>query len=94
MRWKLILVALLPHGLPFGASLRANAGAARDIGFDRNEYPGDASLAELHKTFAFAGYRLNVPPGADTNPWAGHRVAVARKASAFSCSSTVASKRS
>lgn len=42
-------------------------------GFDRNEYPGDDHLKELHKTFAFTGYWLNNPPGAKTNSWAGHR---------------------
>ena len=43
------------------------------LGFDRNEYPGDANLRELRKTFAFAGYWLNNPPGAKTNTWAGTR---------------------
>jgi len=43
------------------------------LGFDRNEYPGDDSLRELHKTFAFAGYWLNNPPGSKTNTWVGKR---------------------
>lgn len=47
------------------------------LGFDRNEYPGDASLKELRRTFEFAGYWLNNPPGASSNSWAGKRAAVA-----------------
>jgi len=43
------------------------------LGFDRNDYPGDNSLKELHNTFAYAGYWLNNPPGAKTNTWAGKR---------------------
>lgn len=43
------------------------------LGFDRNEYPGDDHLKELHKTFAYTGYWLNSPPGATTNTWLGKR---------------------
>ena len=43
------------------------------VGFDRNEYPGDDNLKELRKTFAFAGYWLNNPPGSKTNTWVGKR---------------------
>jgi len=43
------------------------------VGFDRNGYPGDNRLAELHKSFAFVGYWLNNPPGARQNGWAGKR---------------------
>jgi len=43
------------------------------LGFDRNDYPGDASLAILRKTFAFTSYWLNNPPGATTNTWKGKR---------------------
>jgi hypothetical protein len=42
-------------------------------GFDRNEYPGDDTMAGLHKTFAFTGYWLTNPPGDDTNTWTGKR---------------------
>src|SRR3984957_528536 len=45
------------------------------LGFDVNEYPGDQALPALRKTFAFAGYWLNVPPRADQNNWAGQRAA-------------------
>ena len=40
---------------------------------DRNDYPGDANMAALRKTFAFTGYWLNNPPGATNNTWQGKR---------------------
>jgi hypothetical protein len=43
------------------------------LGVDRNDYPGDANMQVLRKTFAFTGYWLNNPPGADRNTWAGNR---------------------
>ena len=46
------------------------------LGFDRNDYPGDANLKVLHETFSYTGYWLNSPPGAKSNTWAGHRAAV------------------
>jgi hypothetical protein len=46
------------------------------LGFDANDYPGDAALPVLRKTFSFAGYWLNPPPGAKINSWTGHRAAL------------------
>jgi hypothetical protein len=46
------------------------------LGFDRNLYPGNQHLAALRKTFAFAGYWLNPPPGETQNSWAGKRRAL------------------
>ena len=46
------------------------------LGFDRNDYPGDANLKTLHQTFSYAGYWLNNPPDASSNSWAGHRAAI------------------
>ena len=43
------------------------------IGFDRNQYPGDAALPALRKTFRFTGYWLNNPPGENSNTWKGKR---------------------
>src|SRR5581483_9232742 len=43
------------------------------LGFDRNDYPGDANLATLRKTFSYTGYWLNNPPGANANSWRGKR---------------------
>src|SRR6202789_473512 len=45
------------------------------LGFDVNDYPGDAALPALRHTFEFAGYWLNVPPGAKQNNWTGKRAA-------------------
>ena len=46
------------------------------LGFDRNTYPGDASLKALHQTFSYTGYWLNNPPGERSNSWSGHRAAI------------------
>jgi hypothetical protein len=46
------------------------------LGFDRNDYPGDANLKALHRTFSYTGYWLNKPPGESANSWTGHRAAV------------------
>jgi hypothetical protein len=43
------------------------------LGFDANDYPGDTALPALHQHFAWAGYWLNNPPGATSNPWRGKR---------------------
>ena len=53
------------------------------LGFDANDYPGDAALPALRKTFSFAGYWLNVPPGAKTNSWTGKRDAILKNAFGF-----------
>src|SRR5579863_3510640 len=57
-------------------STAAVAQATSYLGFDRNEYPGDASLAVLRQSFSFSGYWLNDPPGDSTNTWAGKRAKV------------------
>lgn len=46
------------------------------LGLDRNDYPGDAAMTALRDTFAFTGYWLNNPPGANHNSWQGHRKTV------------------
>jgi len=46
------------------------------LGFDRNEYPGDAALPLLRKSFSFASYWLSPPPGEKTNSWIGKRSAM------------------
>jgi len=43
------------------------------LGFDTNNYPGDAALAALRRTFAFVGFWLNSPPGGATISWVGKR---------------------
>jgi len=46
------------------------------LGFDSNDYPGDANLKTLRQTFSYTGYWLNNPPGENRNQWRGHRAAV------------------
>jgi Domain of unknown function (DUF1906) len=57
-------------------SVVAGAETTTYLGFDRNDYPGDANLQPLRKTFSYAGYWLNNPPGENSNSWAGHRAGV------------------
>ncbi len=56
------------------ATLQAQSNAY--LGFDLNNYPGDANLKALHQTFSYTGYWLNPPPGERGNTWTGHRAAV------------------
>ena len=46
------------------------------LGMDRNDYPGEANMMALRKTFAFTGYWLNNPPGANHNTWRGKRKSI------------------
>ncbi|MFZ1918823.1 MAG: glycoside hydrolase domain-containing protein [Terriglobales bacterium] len=68
--WLSILVCTT---LSFSPLATAADSHSSYLGFDRNEYPGDDNLKELRKTFAFAGYWLNDPPGSKTNTWIGKR---------------------
>lgn len=67
---------LLVGLLWFIAAVALNAQTGTFLGFDRNDYPGDANLKTLHQNFSYTGYWLNNPPGASSNTWAGHRSAV------------------
>lgn len=69
MRRLLAILLLLP------ALCRAQANP-HYLGFDKNEYPGDALLPALHKAFAYTGYWLSNPPGMTSNPWSGKRPVV------------------
>jgi hypothetical protein len=53
------------------------------VGFDANEYPGDALLPALRKQFAFTGYWLTNPPRTTTNPWVGKRDVLLRNGFGF-----------
>ena len=79
MRLSILLISAV-FATAFGGALahadqaaQVGGQSAPYVGFDRNEYPGDAALPALHKQFAFTGYWLNNPPGASHNPWAGKR---------------------
>ncbi len=74
---RIFLAALLLVTAPLTACRRhpgsAPAQTTNLAGFDRNLYPGDDRLAELHKSFAFIGYWLTNPPGDNANSWVGKR---------------------
>jgi Domain of unknown function (DUF1906) len=53
------------------------------LGFDRNQYPGDATLKQLRQTFSFSGYWLNTPPNETSNTWDGKREALASNGFGF-----------
>ena len=74
MRRRLIFVALLVTVQ--SSTALGQTKPVTYLGFDRNDYPGDANLTTLRQTFAYAGYWLNNPPGGSSNSWAGHRAAV------------------
>jgi hypothetical protein len=66
--WRVAGVAVMALSLLGEAQERRSY-----VGFDRNEYPGDAALGVLRKDFSFAGYWLTNPPGETTNSWKGKR---------------------
>ena len=58
---------------PGKAVAGATPEAVQHIGFDRNDYPGEASLPLLRRHFSFVGYWLTNPPGGRSNSWQGKR---------------------
>ena len=68
-------LALLGARAPssFQSAVPAGTLSQSYLGFDRNEYPGDAVLPLLRKTISFCGYWLNLPPGEASNTWEGKR---------------------
>jgi hypothetical protein len=70
--YVLIFVATVGHASP-----------GSYLGFDANDYPGDAALPSMSRTFSFAGYWLNNPPGADSNGWVGKRSVLFRNGFGF-----------
>jgi hypothetical protein len=65
---------------------RSHAGLAPNgqfVGFDRNDYPGDATMASMRNTFAFTGYWLNNPPGEVANTWQGKRAVLRQQGWGF-----------
>lgn len=59
-----------PTGLHTTEAVQATT---QPVGFDRNDYPGDATMAAMRAHFSFTGYWLTPPPEAKTNSWAGKR---------------------
>ncbi|HSS98917.1 MAG TPA: glycoside hydrolase domain-containing protein, partial [Terriglobales bacterium] len=78
MKRVLTLIAVFTLGFTSISAAQANRTSQKStyFGFDRNEYPGDASLKTLRRSFTFVGYWLNNPPGANKNTWAGKRKVV------------------
>jgi hypothetical protein len=75
-----VRILLLPAALSVGAILLAipdrsvtQVRQSTYLGFDLNDYPGDAALPILRKTFCFSGYWLNAPPGGKESNWLGTR---------------------
>ncbi len=66
-------MAALAQGAQAAAGQSGGLGNGEWLGFDRNEYPGDATMAALHKTFAFTGFWVTDPPGENSNTWIGKR---------------------
>lgn len=66
-------------------ALAVTAAAAQNsyLGFDRNQYPGDANMQELRRTFSYTGYWLGNPPGERTNSWKGKRTLLEKEGWGF-----------
>ena len=83
------LISVIWFSVAVAAQERSASGGRAYLGFDANEYPGDALLPQFKQTFAFVGYWLNNPPGtsakeaANLRPWQGHRAALAQQGIGF-----------
>ena len=84
-RFSLVVVTIIVLCWPMAARAQREAWTRAYLGFDANDYPGDAALPRLRQTFAFAGYWLNNPPGTspaasrtDSDTWLGHRTDLAK----------------
>lgn len=74
--FSVLFFAMLP--ILRSSPSRARIAAIKDkrnnfLGFDLNEYPGDAALPVLRKTFSFSSYWLGPPPGEKQTTWVGKR---------------------
>ncbi len=76
----ILSVALLPE---LQAQQTGDEPQAVFLGFDRNDYPGDAALPALKRHFDFAGYWLTNPPGEQQNSWIGKRSLLAAQGFGF-----------
>jgi Domain of unknown function (DUF1906) len=69
----LVIRALFAAVLLIGAANSQTHKPSTYLGFDQNVYPGDTAMGKLRRTFSFAGYWLNAPPGATSSSWVGKR---------------------
>jgi hypothetical protein len=91
--FRTIAVAFLAIAVSFSSRASAQQPGSSEqpayLGFDANEYPGDALLPQFRQSFAFVGYWLNHPPGAspkdavNLHTWLGHRAALAEQGFGF-----------
>ncbi len=75
-RIRLTTVLIISLSLNMTPQSSPSTLASTYLGFDRNDYPGDANLRLLRRTFSYAGFWLNRAPGEKTNTWAGKRQAL------------------
>jgi hypothetical protein len=73
---RLHFLSIVSLSVAVGALSIASQAQITYLGFDRNDYPGDENLPILRRTFSYAGYWLNNPPGAKNHTWAGKRPAL------------------
>jgi hypothetical protein len=79
----LAATACAQRSSPAAANPTPSATTQNPIGFDNNNYPGDAALPALRRHFAFAGYWLTNPPSEHHNSWLGKRDALLRNGFGF-----------
>jgi hypothetical protein len=72
----LLALSLLLAGVSHAAPAPPASAGAPYLGFDRNDYPGDAALPILRQHFSFVGYWITNPPGENQNTWVGKRSAL------------------
>jgi hypothetical protein len=59
-------------GVPVLSGAQVNSHSSY-LGFDKDDYPGDAALPALRQSFRYAGFWLNNPPETGQNGWTGKR---------------------
>ena len=69
-------------GVPAGVA-QGRPHPTGQLGFDRNDYPGEVALDVLRRHFTFAGYWLNAPPEEQVSSWLGHRETMVRAGFGF-----------
>lgn len=78
-----LCVGLVAGSAEAGGFVEPRGAERQFVGFDCNDYPGDAALPVLRKHFTFVGYWLNPPPGEKANTWTGKRETLLREGFGF-----------
>jgi hypothetical protein len=79
----LVVSALALTAVTFAQQTPSAPAHQNYVGFDANDYPGDALLPALRKQFAFTGYWLTNPPNTHSNSWVGKRDILLRNGFGF-----------